>query len=93
MSQRAVRILLVVLAGIIITLEVSGCKGKQEPGAIKEKMLAYFEEKYGEEFLPLSFESSGFAYSHNTLWAYPKKGPNPTDLKSGGHVWRTVRTR
>ncbi|GBK69135.1 hypothetical protein PbJCM17693_28430 [Paenibacillus macerans] len=66
--------MLVVLAGIIITLEVSGCKGKQEPGAIKEKMLAYFEEKYGEEFLPLSFESSGFAYSYDTLWAYPKKG-------------------
>ncbi|MED4955392.1 hypothetical protein ABEO75_19545 [Paenibacillus macerans] len=75
MSQRSVRILLVVLAGMMITLGVSGCMGKkQEPDAIKDKMLVYLEEKYGEEFLPLSFESSGFAYSHDTLWAYPKNG-------------------
>ncbi|MBS5914248.1 MAG: hypothetical protein E7L01_26920 [Paenibacillus macerans] len=70
-----VRILLVMLAGMIITLGVSGCMSKkQDPDAIKDKMLAYLEEKYGEEFSPLSFESSGFAYSYDTLWAYPKNG-------------------
>lgn len=47
---------------------------KKNPETIKDQMITYLQEKYGEEFVPLSFESSGFAYSYDTLWAYPKKG-------------------
>ncbi|WP_435924236.1 hypothetical protein [Paenibacillus sp. DYY-L-2] len=47
---------------------------KKDPEAIKDKMLTFLEEKYGEEFLPIAFESGGYAYSFDTLWAYPKNG-------------------
>ncbi|GIP52981.1 hypothetical protein [Paenibacillus vini] len=47
---------------------------KKNPETIKDQMITYLQEKYGEEFLPIAFESSGFAYSYSTLWAYPKKG-------------------
>lgn len=49
-------------------------ENKPNPEVVKDTMLKYLEEKYGEEFTPISFESSGFAYSHDTLWAYPKSG-------------------
>lgn len=79
MKQRMMRIWLLIVAGMIMTLGVSGCMSKKQenqgnPEAIKNQMLAYLEEKYGEKFLPISFESSGFAYSHDTLWVYPEKG-------------------
>lgn len=47
---------------------------KSDPEAIKNQMISYLQEKYGEEFIPISFESSGFAYSYDTLWVYPKDG-------------------
>ncbi|MGZ7442197.1 hypothetical protein [Paenibacillus sp. TH7-28] len=39
MSQRVVRILLVVLAGMMITLGVSGCRGKKQDQQAEEKQI------------------------------------------------------
>ncbi|MGZ7442199.1 hypothetical protein [Paenibacillus sp. TH7-28] len=84
MSQRAVRILLIVLAGMIITLGVSGCMGKKQeqqagenkpnPEVIKERVLTHLQEKYGEEFVAVSFSGSGWAYPYNQMYLYPKSG-------------------
>jgi hypothetical protein len=78
MSQRNLRIWIVIAVGIMIILGVSGCMGKKEenskrdPEQVKELVLAHLQEKYGEEFVPLSFSGSSWAYVHNTMYVYPK---------------------
>jgi hypothetical protein len=78
MSQWNLRIWLVIAAGIMIILGVSGCMGKgeekskQDPEQVKGLVLAHLQEKYGEEFVPLSFSGSSWAYVHNTMYVYPK---------------------
>lgn len=84
MSQRAVRILLVMLAGMMVTLGVSGCMGKKQeqqagenkpsPEVIKERVLTHLQDKYGEEFVAVSFSGSGWAYPYNQMYLYPKSG-------------------
>lgn len=74
MKHLAKRIFPMIIASLIISLGVSGCMKKSDPEAIKDQMITYLQEKYGEEFVPISFESSGFAYSYDTLWVYPKDG-------------------
>ncbi|WP_410771582.1 hypothetical protein [Fontibacillus sp. BL9] len=55
------------------------------PEAIKEQMLAYLQEKYGDEFAPLTLSPSGLAYSYDTLVAYPKNGNKGDSFE----VWGT----
>lgn len=82
MNQWAARTLLVVLAGMIIILGVSGCMSKKKtteetkptPEVVKEKVLTHLQEKYGEEFVPVSFSGSSWAYAYNTMYVYPKNG-------------------
>lgn len=84
MNQWVVRILLVVLVGTIIILGVSGCMSKNKeqqteenkptPEVIKEWVLTHLQEKYGEEFVPVSFSGSSFAYPYNLMYLYPKNG-------------------
>ena len=82
MNQWAARTLLVVLAGMIIILGVSGCMSKKKPAeetkptpeVVKEKVLTHLQEKYGEEFVPVSFSGSSWAYAYNTMYVYPKSG-------------------
>lgn len=47
---------------------------KPNPEEIKNKMMTYLQEKYGEEFVPMSLSFSDWAYSYDRLYAYPKKG-------------------
>jgi hypothetical protein len=79
------RFLLIALT-IIISLGVSGCMKKNvDPEDIKAEMLTYLEEKYGEEFVPMSLSPSGFAYSYDNLRAYPKNGNKGDSFE----VWGT----
>lgn len=79
------RVLLVALT-IIISLGVSGCMKKNvDPEDIKAEMLSYLEEKYGEEFIPMSLSPSGFAYSYDNLRVYPKNGNKGDSFE----VWGT----
>ncbi|WP_148500004.1 hypothetical protein [Paenibacillus ihumii] len=58
---------------------------KPNPEAIKEQMLAHLEEKYGEEFVPISLSLSDWAYSYDRLQAYPKQGSEQDHFE----VWGT----
>lgn len=79
------RVLLVALT-IMISLGVSGCMKKNvDPEDIKAEMLTYLEEKYGEEFVPMSLSPSGFAYSYDNLRVYPKNGNKGDSFE----VWGT----
>ncbi|WP_460325240.1 hypothetical protein [Paenibacillus sp. YSY-4.3] len=60
---------------------------KPNPEAIKEQMLRHLEEKYGEEFVPMSLSLSDWAYSHDTLFAFPKKGSENDSFE----VWGTKK--
>lgn len=61
-----------------MSLGVSGCMSKQQgnskpsPEVIKEKVETYLQDKYGEEFAPLSFSGSNWAYGYNKMYWYPK---------------------
>jgi hypothetical protein len=78
MSQWNLRKLIVIVIGIMIILGVSGCMGKKEenskrdPEQVKVLVLDHLQKKYGEEFVPLSFSGSSWAYVHNTMYVYPK---------------------
>lgn len=78
MSTSKLRMLLVILAGVIITVGMSGCMSEKakEPTAeeIKMEVEKHLQEKYGEEFEPLSFTDSNWAYSYNKMYWYPKNG-------------------
>ncbi|WP_026476059.1 hypothetical protein [Alkaliphilus transvaalensis] len=70
------RIILVGLT-ILIVIGVSGCmkkKNRYTPEGIKEMMLAYLEEKYDEEFVPISLTMENWAYKYDSLRVYPKNG-------------------
>ncbi|GGH11134.1 hypothetical protein [Paenibacillus segetis] len=60
-------------------------KKKADPEAIKNEMMTYLEEKYGEEFVPMSLSLSNFADSYDSLWAYPKNGTKRDSFE----VWGT----
>ncbi|WP_410771578.1 hypothetical protein [Fontibacillus sp. BL9] len=47
---------------------------KPDPEIIKEQVLSYLEEKYGEEFVPMTFSDSNWAYSYKSMYLYPKNG-------------------
>ncbi|WMT40638.1 hypothetical protein RE628_26425 [Paenibacillus sp. D2_2] len=82
MNQWAVRILLVVIIGTMMILGVSGCMNKKQlaeenkpnPEVIKERVLTHLQEKYGEEFVPISFNGSSWAYAYNQMYLSPKNG-------------------
>lgn len=84
MRRSAARILLVILAGMIMILGVSGCMSKKQesqveaskptPEEIKAQVETYLLEKYSEEFVPVSFSGSNWAYSYNKMYWYPKSG-------------------
>ncbi len=38
----------------------------------KEEVLAYLEERYGEEFEIASYRGRGYAYDYVQMYAYPK---------------------
>lgn len=78
-------ILAVVLA-ITILIGVSGCmkdsaktKKKYTPEGIKDTMIAYLEEKYGEEFVPITLTPRNWAYDYDELSVYPKNGNEEED--------------
>lgn len=76
------------LLSVIMVWGVSGCMNKKpNREAIIDRMIANLEEKYGEEFVPLSFSSSNWAYGHDTLYAYPKKGSENDSFE----VWGTKK--
>ncbi|WP_026478372.1 hypothetical protein [Alkaliphilus transvaalensis] len=62
---------------ILIVIGLSGClknkKMSYTPEGIKERMLAYLEEKYNEEFVPISLTMKNWAYDYDSLRAYPQK--------------------
>lgn len=69
------RVVTMLLAIIITLLGVTGCMSKKpNPEEIKNKMITYLQEKYGEEFVPISLSLRDHAYSSDRLYAYPKKG-------------------
>lgn len=89
MNQSAFRLVWIMLTAVILTLGVIGCMGKKQenqeaggqasanqpaPEVIKERVLAHLQEKYGEEFVPVSFNGSGWAYPYNQMILYPKNG-------------------
>ncbi|WP_110934068.1 hypothetical protein [Paenibacillus bouchesdurhonensis] len=79
---------ILVFMSLIMLWGVSGCMNKKpNREAIIDRMIAHLEEKYGEEFVPLSFSSSNWAYGHDTLYAYPKKGSE----NDGFEVWGTKK--
>ncbi|GAA0378199.1 hypothetical protein GCM10008933_06810 [Paenibacillus motobuensis] len=49
-------------------------ENKPTPEVIKEWVLTHLQEKYGEEFVPVSFSGSSFAYPYNQMYLYPKNG-------------------
>ncbi|WP_026476057.1 hypothetical protein [Alkaliphilus transvaalensis] len=62
---------------LVILIGVSGCtkkKNRYTPEGIKEMMLAYLEEKYDEEFVPISLTMENWAYKYDSLRVYPKNG-------------------
>lgn len=66
---------ILVFLSLIMLWGVSGCMNKKPKAeVIKDLMMAHLEEKYGEEFLPMSLSFSNLAYSYDTLLAYPKNG-------------------
>lgn len=85
MNLRTTKFILCLLS-IIILWGVSGCMSKKpNPEAIKEQMLSHLEEKYGEEFVPISLSLSDWAYSYDRLQAYPKQGSEQDHFE----VWGT----
>lgn len=75
LNQLSKRVALTLLAIMISILGVTGCMNKKpNPEEIKNKMMTYLQEKYGEEFVPMSLSFSDWAYSYDRLYAYPKKG-------------------
>lgn len=66
---------ILIFLGLILVSVLSGCMNKKPKAeVIKDLMMAHLEEKYGEEFVPMSLSFSNLAYSYDTLLAYPKNG-------------------
>ncbi|WP_334073393.1 MULTISPECIES: hypothetical protein [Paenibacillus] len=91
MNRLAMRTVMLLLT-IIFSLGVSGCMKSEaqtnrnrDPEAIKERMLSHLQQKYGEEFVPVSLTLSGFAYNYDNLSAYPKQGTQSDAFE----VWGT----
>ncbi|MDD4590774.1 MAG: hypothetical protein PHG06_10160 [Parabacteroides sp.] len=67
MKNRYIRIFMVFCTAFILILG-NGCFLKSH----KTLMLEYLEDKYGEEFEPLSYAGESWAYSYDKLSAHPK---------------------
>ncbi|MFD3262200.1 hypothetical protein ACE3MQ_26750 [Paenibacillus lentus] len=73
------------LLTLIMVWGVSGCMNKKPNHETTiDRMIAHLEEKYGEEFVPLSFNSSNWAYGYDSLYAYPKKGSEKDNFEVRG---------
>lgn len=91
-KSQATRMILTVITAILIVTGVSGCmnmeetqKQKQpEPEVVKEHVLAYLKEKYGEEFVPVTYSDSNWAYSYKSMYLYPKNGTKADSFEVRG---------
>ena len=61
-------------------------KMKWTPEEKAEKVLAYLQEKYGEEFVPVSISQSGWGQGHDVIYAYSKDGTKENTFP----VWGTI---
>lgn len=58
-----------------------------KPSEKKDKVLAYLKEKYGEEFVLVSVNESGWGQGHDVIYLYPKNGTEEHTFA----VWGTMR--
>lgn len=75
------RALLVVIS-IIVLIGVSGCMNTNKKLSTREKeeiVLEHLNNKYNEEFVPLSISESGWGQGHDVIVLYPKDG-NKDDI-------------